>query len=142
LNLGADFESVARFWMSKKKHRIVNICTAAALWALWKLRNLFSGSKVDMCSGADEEVSRMLRDWKLVNRREDAEQLEMLASDLERRSFFPPRLCWENFGPNQINTSMSGSVDQVVSSVDVGVITDDPVRCVNDGVELGAFELG
>jgi hypothetical protein len=39
LDLGADFESVARFWISEKKHRIVNICTAAALWALWKLRN-------------------------------------------------------------------------------------------------------
>jgi hypothetical protein len=31
LDLGTDFETVARFWISEKRHKIVNICTAAAL---------------------------------------------------------------------------------------------------------------
>jgi hypothetical protein len=39
LDLGADFASVARFWISEKKHRIVNICTVATLWDMWKLGN-------------------------------------------------------------------------------------------------------
>jgi hypothetical protein len=32
----ADFESVA-----DKKFKVLNVCSAAALWAIWKLRNEF-----------------------------------------------------------------------------------------------------
>jgi hypothetical protein len=41
LDLGTDFESVAWLWISEQRHVIVNVCTSAALWAIWKLRNEF-----------------------------------------------------------------------------------------------------
>ena len=37
--MGADFESVARWWLSNKKNSTLNITCTAALWSLWKLRN-------------------------------------------------------------------------------------------------------
>ena len=38
-NLGANFESVARWWVSEKKNSVLNTGSAALLWSLWKLRN-------------------------------------------------------------------------------------------------------
>lgn len=39
LELGGDFESVARLWVANKKHVVTNIITVAVLWSIWKLRN-------------------------------------------------------------------------------------------------------
>jgi hypothetical protein len=39
VNLGGSFESVGQFWLINRKHVVLNIVTAAALWSLWKLRN-------------------------------------------------------------------------------------------------------
>jgi hypothetical protein len=39
LEIGADFESMARCWLCNKKFGIVNMMTAAFCWSLWKLRN-------------------------------------------------------------------------------------------------------
>ena len=37
--IGTDFESVARWWVSEKNNSVLNTCSAALLWSLWKLRN-------------------------------------------------------------------------------------------------------
>ena len=39
VDVGSDFESVARWWLSNKKNYVINIVCIAALWALWKVRN-------------------------------------------------------------------------------------------------------
>lgn len=36
---GIRFESVARFWLTNTKHRLVNAFSSAVLWCLWELRN-------------------------------------------------------------------------------------------------------
>jgi hypothetical protein len=115
LELGTDFESVARLWISEKRHKIVNVCTSAALWAIWKLRNKFcfqgmrwTGVQVLL------RCSRMLRDWRLINRREDTEKLEELAAELERQSYLPPRLCW-----TAAHQAQEGSVE---SAADVALM--------------------
>jgi hypothetical protein len=45
VNVGHDFESVAKSWLNENKFKLVNICTTAILWSLWKTRNdmIFSG---------------------------------------------------------------------------------------------------
>lgn len=40
-DIGASFESIGTCWLSNKRFLIVNMCAAAALWGLWKLRNDF-----------------------------------------------------------------------------------------------------
>jgi hypothetical protein len=39
--IGTDFESVARLWVADKKYKVLNVCSAVALWAIWKLRSEF-----------------------------------------------------------------------------------------------------
>ena len=52
-NLGANFESVARWWVSNKKNTVLNTCCAALMWCSWKLRN-------DLCfQGKNGEARRI-----------------------------------------------------------------------------------
>ena len=48
INLGADYESVARWWLSNNRNAIMNMTffgtimnmtCAALMWSIWKLRN-------------------------------------------------------------------------------------------------------
>jgi hypothetical protein len=55
--------------------------------------------------------ARMLRDWKLIQRSEDATRLKVWIEEFEERSASPPRLTWE---PQQgQGTSASGSLTQL-----------------------------
>lgn len=38
VHIGPDFQSIANFWISSKKHAVSNSFIAAALWCLWKCR--------------------------------------------------------------------------------------------------------
>lgn len=40
VRMGANFESVGKWWISQMKHFLLNMCSATILWSLWKLRNL------------------------------------------------------------------------------------------------------
>ena len=37
--VGTDFESVARWWLSNNKNTALNVVCGVVLWAIWKLRN-------------------------------------------------------------------------------------------------------
>jgi hypothetical protein len=40
VDVGNDYESVAKYWIAAtKKHVISNVVSFAVLWSLWKLRN-------------------------------------------------------------------------------------------------------
>jgi len=34
LSLGQDFESVARFWLDNKRHKVANVVSSAVLWSI------------------------------------------------------------------------------------------------------------
>jgi hypothetical protein len=62
--MGTDFELVARYWLSDKKIKSLNILTSAMMWNIWKTCNdlcfqnvKWTSMKVVAWSGA-----RMLRD--------------------------------------------------------------------------------
>ena len=38
-DIGANFESIARFWVANKRHKFTNVVTSSVIWSLWKLRN-------------------------------------------------------------------------------------------------------
>jgi hypothetical protein len=42
LVVGDSFESVAKLWVMGSKYKLINVCTFAVFWSLWKTRN-------DMC---------------------------------------------------------------------------------------------
>jgi hypothetical protein len=39
VNIGSDYESIAKLWVANKKHLVTNVFSSAVLWTLWKLRN-------------------------------------------------------------------------------------------------------
>jgi hypothetical protein len=39
VTMGANFESVAKLWLSGKEFYTINVYSSAALWSIWKLRN-------------------------------------------------------------------------------------------------------
>jgi hypothetical protein len=136
-----------------KKMKTVNVCTTAALWTIWKLRNEFcfqdpgwSGMHVLFRSSA-----RMLRDWKLVNKQEDAAVLGSWADELER-SRLPPRLPWNDHqgalfdgvsDPVRVLNDDQVELDFLNSVPDVGSVVVRPVRPLPEGVrpDMATHEL-
>jgi hypothetical protein len=39
INIGLDYESIARLWLCNKRFDVANIISLALYWCLWKLRN-------------------------------------------------------------------------------------------------------
>jgi len=79
IQIGIDFEYVARWWLSNKRNSILNMCSAALLWCIWKLRNhmCFQGR-----SWKDERVllnklSRTLESWLLLCKEESVEKTKL-----------------------------------------------------------------
>jgi hypothetical protein len=87
-SIGTDFESVAKWWLCDKKFKVLNICTTAIMWSLWKLRNeiCFQGVKWRGMQVLFFKCVQMLRRWKIIQKPKVAAQLKNMAGELERRS--------------------------------------------------------
>jgi hypothetical protein len=95
--LGADFESVAKFWLQDKKIKCLNVFTTAVFWTVWKFRNemcfqgrMWSGMKVLF-----GRCARTIRDWMLVQKPEDVLILGGWLEQLEAAQTRPPALTWD-----------------------------------------------
>jgi hypothetical protein len=77
--IGTDFESVARWWVADKQYKVLNVCSAAAFWAIWKLRNefCFQGAVWSGVQVLLRRIARMLWDWRLLNKLEVGTTLEV-----------------------------------------------------------------
>jgi hypothetical protein len=96
LPLVTDFESMAKWWIRSKKYNQVNVFYAAVLWAVWKLRNklCFQGHCWEGMRKVVASCAKLLRNWSLVNKSEDAAQLGAWARELEASSARPERVTW------------------------------------------------
>jgi hypothetical protein len=135
----------------RKKFKCVNILNSAILWSIWKLRNemCFQGAKWQGAGVILKKAARMLRDWKLIQQEEEADHLERLARELERRSLLPPAITWEEARPltsvseisvaemnvlcNNVElesvSSMAVSPDDVLATLPVAHVSG---ACIND----------
>jgi hypothetical protein len=89
-----DFESMARIWLRGNKFDAVKVFNTAILWTIWKVRNelCFQGgswSRIEVLFG---RCSRLLRNWKMMSRVEEAAKLELWAQMLEEKGASPARL--------------------------------------------------
>jgi hypothetical protein len=68
LPIGDSYESIARFWISNKKHALLNSVCANVLWSLWKVRNdlIFNGQPWMDTKQVWRRVLGSLRRWKLI----------------------------------------------------------------------------
>lgn len=96
IEVGTDYESVAKYWIANKRHMLSNIVSSAVLWSLWKLRNelcfqgvVWLGMRMVLI-----RVSRMLRRWLPMYKQEVGVRLEELISKLEESASCPPWIEW------------------------------------------------
>jgi hypothetical protein len=96
IQVGTDFESVAKHWLDDRKFRVLNTCTSAVLWALWKIRDgmCFQGLQRSRMKLVLGRCARMLMNWKLLLKEEEAAKLEGWAANLEDQSRRPQPLDW------------------------------------------------
>ncbi|PNT64527.1 hypothetical protein BRADI_4g29856v3 [Brachypodium distachyon] len=80
--LGADLESIARLWISHKKHGALNSICAAILWCIWKFRNSFTFYNAVWISSNQLWwlILRTLQKWKIIYKQEILGQKEALLS--------------------------------------------------------------
>jgi hypothetical protein len=97
MDVGKDYESVAKFWISNKKHLIANIMTSAVLWSLWNLRNdiCFQGVCWLGLKMVLSRITRMLRRWLPMYKLEIGGLLEEAISKLVELSRQPARIEWK-----------------------------------------------
>jgi hypothetical protein len=72
LHIGHDYLSVARFWISNKKHAALNAICAAILWSLWKCRNalIFDGQTWISIKQVWLMTLRTIKKWRLLFKEE------------------------------------------------------------------------
>ena len=54
IQVGVDFESIGRWWISNNKNAVLNSTCAATLWSIWKLRNLLCFQEGKWQGGPEE----------------------------------------------------------------------------------------
>jgi hypothetical protein len=118
-----DFESVAKMWLLGKNFQHINVCTAAVLWSIWKLRNefIFQGRSWSGIGELLRRCARMVQDWSMLSKCEDGAHLEELANVLGMRSRLPPRLA----GSHQLQ-SMRSLVSETVTPLRENAMSVSP----------------
>ena len=68
IDLGKCFESVARWWVSNNRFKVMNCCPSALLWSLWKTRNeiCFQGKLWLEERVVIRKMVNMLRNWRIL----------------------------------------------------------------------------
>ena len=88
LNLGIDFESVARFWLGNKKHLVTNAVSAAVLWSFWKFRNelCFQGRVWMGMKEVLYKIAKTLERWVPVMQQEAGDAIKKVVRALEQEA--------------------------------------------------------
>jgi len=90
------FECVAKWWLSRKKYLVLNMCTSAVMWATWKLRNeiYFQGTRWKDERMLKCKVARMLRRWTCLGKEGNTHQLEEIIVRLDASCREPLMITW------------------------------------------------
>lgn len=85
IDIGRNFESVAKWWLCNKNHRIDNIFSSAVLWGLWKMRNSICFQHVHWRSvpAVWQRILTLLKSWKILCPAGDLDQFSQLVKNLE-----------------------------------------------------------
>jgi hypothetical protein len=94
--VGADFESVARWWLSNNKNSMINVVCTATLWSLWKLRNelCFQGKVWPGVHKLWRKVVVELDQWKILSKDSVAASLSEKARLRNKKRGEVLRIAW------------------------------------------------
>ena len=90
-DLGADFESVARWWISNNKNVVLNTCYAALMWCTWKLRNDLCFQEKKWRSEKDLllRLIKTLKNWQALCKAANLLELDQVVESLTARLHQP-----------------------------------------------------
>ena len=96
VQVGNDFESVARWWISNSKNSALNVVCTAILWALWKLRNdmCFQGKTWPGVKDIWRRVAVDLEQWRILSKDAVSELLARSALVLNKKRGDVMRIAW------------------------------------------------
>ena len=84
ISLGVNFESVARWWVSNRKYKVMNCFSAALMLCLWKFRNEmcfqgkgWKGEKIIL-----QKLCNMVKKWRILFSEGDLELLDQVLTSL------------------------------------------------------------
>jgi hypothetical protein len=82
--LGESLESVGICWLSNKKFTSINIISSAALWALWKLRNVlcFQNTAWKSMGGLLMKIVILVQNWTILCPNGKKEELQCYVTNL------------------------------------------------------------
>ena len=95
VQVGSDFESVARWWLNSKNPAL-NVVCVAVLWALWKLRNemCFQGKTWPGVKDVWRRVAVDLEQWKVLSKDAVSQLLARNALLLNKKRGELLRIAW------------------------------------------------
>ena len=110
INLGADYESVARWWLSNNRNAIMNMTCAALMWSIWKFRNdiCFQGKAWRSEKVLLHKLLGTLRNWQPLCKESYLVDLASVLEALELKLRQPLRL---QDGPPRFRELASSSLE-------------------------------
>ena len=77
-NLGSDYMSIARFWVTNKSHSALNAICAAVLWSIWKHCNalIFDGLTWLSMKQIWWLILRTIKKWRLLFKQSMLEKID------------------------------------------------------------------
>ena len=108
IGFGNDFESVARWWVSNTRHKIMNCCSSVLMWCLWKTRNelCFQGKAWLGEKLIIRRMVNMLQNWRILFSDGDLDSLNQVLVSLNVKLNQPLSL----LGPSWVSPLQSTSM--------------------------------
>lgn len=85
INLGSDYMSIARFWLSNNQKSALNVACAADVWCLWKIRNSMIFNNTTWTSGKQVigKIHWLVKIWAILSTDQGKKSLEDFSTFLE-----------------------------------------------------------
>ena len=146
VDLGSNFESVARWWVSNNRYKVMNCCSAALMWCLWKTRNeicfqgkVWLGEKLVI-----RRLANTLKNWRILFAAGDWELLDQVLASLHAKLVQPLAI----LGPSLMGSLRSSSLEastspsapslgSIISNVVLPVTSEAAARVVLPFAEVG-----
>ena len=95
-NVGSCYLSIAKFWISNKKHAATNAICAAVLWGIWKSRNaLIFDNQTWLCmKQVWWMILRTIKKWGLLFKPHMLERVDSFEQMIMRKLKEIPALPW------------------------------------------------
>ena len=96
----SNIENLATWWVSNKKHAVVNALHSAAMWGLWKIRNnlCFNRSVWYGMQKIWRQVALQLAAWEVLFLTDARTQVSAMVKKIEKLARDPPMLMWPDPG--------------------------------------------